>query len=229
MLYPACPYTGNLDPLPVGCHQKTYDYIQQQAREVRQSQSPIKEKATYQVNSVDANVIDIASDDEDSDDDYNRPSLEPINLTNAATTTNSSPPKVSRESDAESESDAGKFKLVLRSNKAAKDITLIVRPTTKCASIVKAYIKKAGLMDQYPHVFAESGSNSTTPEPTTRGRGGKGRGRGRGRVKGKVQAQPQEVPQSDPRISVDGDKMENDTEIGEADLDDGDMVEVVGL
>lgn len=33
----------------------------------------------------------------------------------------------------------------------------------------------------------------------------------------------------DPRISVDGDRMENNVEIGTADLEDGDMVEVVGL
>jgi hypothetical protein len=31
------------------------------------------------------------------------------------------------------------------------------------------------------------------------------------------------------RIIVDGDKMDNDTEIGEADLEDGDMVEIAGL
>lgn len=31
------------------------------------------------------------------------------------------------------------------------------------------------------------------------------------------------------RIVVDGDKMGNDVEIGEADLEDGDMVEVFGL
>lgn len=32
-----------------------------------------------------------------------------------------------------------------------------------------------------------------------------------------------------PQLMVDGDKMTDDMEIGEADLDDGDLVEVVGL
>jgi Ubiquitin-2 like Rad60 SUMO-like len=33
----------------------------------------------------------------------------------------------------------------------------------------------------------------------------------------------------DPRLCVDGDKMENDVQISEADLEDGDQVEIVGL
>ena len=33
----------------------------------------------------------------------------------------------------------------------------------------------------------------------------------------------------DPRLCIDGDKMENDVEIGEAELEDGDQVEIVGL
>ncbi|KAG2155909.1 uncharacterized protein EDB93DRAFT_1128794 [Suillus bovinus] len=37
------------------------------------------------------------------------------------------------------------------------------------------------------------------------------------------------VSTSTPQLMVDGDKMADDTEIGEADLDDGDLVEVVGL
>jgi hypothetical protein len=35
--------------------------------------------------------------------------------------------------------------------------------------------------------------------------------------------------QTMPQLMIDGDKMANDTEISEADLDDGDLVEVVGL
>jgi hypothetical protein len=35
--------------------------------------------------------------------------------------------------------------------------------------------------------------------------------------------------QAMPQLMVDGDKMADDIEIGEADLDDGDLVEVVGL
>lgn len=122
------------------------------------------------------------------------------------------------ESDAESqaaESDAGnddddddKFKLILRSAQTGdKDITLTVRPTTKCGAILRAFLKKAGLADrsEYKEVFAGAGA------------GGTGKSKGKG-AKGK-----------DPRLCVDGDKMDNRAEIGDADLEDGDMVEVVGL
>ena len=122
------------------------------------------------------------------------------------------------ESDAESqaagESDAGnddddddKFKLILRSAQTG-DITLTVRPTTKCGAILRAFLKKAGLADrpEYKEVFAGAGA------------GGTGKSKGKQGAKGK-----------DPRLCVDGDKMDNQAEIGDADLEDGDMVEVVGL
>ncbi|KAG6878517.1 hypothetical protein C0993_005448 [Termitomyces sp. T159_Od127] len=86
----------------------------------------------------------------------------------------------SHDDDEESDADGETFKLVLRSS-LTNDITLTVRPTTKCGAIVKAYLKKAGLAG------------------------------------------------TDARLCVDGDKMGHDAEIGDADLDDGDMVEVVGL
>lgn len=82
------------------------------------------------------------------------------------------------------------------------------------------------MAEQYPHLFGESADAEAAAPPT------RGRGRGRGRGKGNVQASalaPDLSTLPDPRISVDGDKMDNMTEIGEADLDDGDMVEVVGL
>ncbi|KAG6853057.1 hypothetical protein C0991_007201 [Blastosporella zonata] len=108
-----------------------------------------------------------------------------------------------QESNAEGET----FKLTVRSSVATKDITLTVRPTTKCGAIVKAYLKKAGVADQYPSLFTEEGA------PAKKG------------GKGKKAAQPEK----DPRLCVDGDRMDNDAEIGEADLEDGDMVEIVGL
>lgn len=40
---------------------------------------------------------------------------------------------------------------------------------------------------------------------------------------------PSKGKQITPQLMVDGDKMTDDMEIGEADLDDGDLVEVVGL
>ena len=97
-----------------------------------------------------------------------------------------------------------KFKIILRS-KAAKDITLTVRPTTKCGAIVKAFLKSAGLADKYP---------------------------GAGEVAGKTPAKKGRktaAPAGGPWLAVDGDKMANNVEIGEADLEDGDMVEVTGL
>ena len=93
------------------------------------------------------------------------------------------------------------FKLIVRSERTKdKDIALTVRPTTKCGAIVRAFLKKAGLEAEYP----EGGA------PT--------KGRGRGKAAAKV-----------PALSVDGDRMDAETEIGEADLEDGDQVDVVGL
>jgi hypothetical protein len=95
----------------------------------------------------------------------------------------------SDEEDSAAESDAGdKFKLILRSAATTKDITLTVKPTTKCSAIVKAFIKKAKL------------TTSTTPK--------KGGG---------------------PRLTMDGEKLDPDTMIGDIDVEDGDLVEVVGL
>jgi hypothetical protein len=99
-------------------------------------------------------------------------------------------------------SDAGgdTFKLTIRSA-LSSDITVTVRQTTTCGSIVKAFLQKAGMQDQYPAVF-----NADTAFVR----------RGKATVK-------------DPRIVIDGDKMENDVEIGEADLEDGDLIEIAGL
>lgn len=79
-----------------------------------------------------------------------------------------------------------------------KDISLTVRPTTTCGAVAKAFLKAAGLSDQYP------GVNGATPK------------------KGKR-------TDKDPRLSVEGEKMDPSTQISETELEDGDMVEVVGL
>lgn len=76
---------------------------------------------------------------------------------------------------------------------------MTVRPTTKCGAIVKAFLKATNLTDQY----------STAPSKGRRGRG-------------------KEVPKV-PRLQVDGDNMDPESEIGDAGLEDGDQVEVVGL
>jgi hypothetical protein len=115
-------------------------------------------------------------------------------------------PQESQQSDDESESDEDKFKLILRSALTTnKEISLVVRPTTKCGAIVKAFLKRAGLSGQYPEVFAGV--------PAKKG----------GR-KSNVAAAGK-----DPRLCLDGDKLDNASEIGDADLEDGDMIEVVGL
>ncbi|KAI9058136.1 hypothetical protein FKP32DRAFT_1669077 [Trametes sanguinea] len=93
------------------------------------------------------------------------------------------------------------FSLILVSERTkGKRITLRVLPTTKCGVIVRKFLEKAGLQDEYPDV---------TPAAN-----------GRGRTKAAAKA---------PALSVDGDKMDPEAPIGEADLEDGDQVEVVGL
>jgi len=108
-------------------------------------------------------------------------------------------------SDADSIGDAAEdtFKLTLRSVKTPKGIVLTVRPQTKCGAILKAYLKKAGLANEYL-------------EHDT---GARGRNRGRRSV----------IIASGPRLVVDGDKLDNEVEIREADVEDGDIIEVTGL
>lgn len=116
----------------------------------------------------------------------------------------------SDESDAESEaSQSDTFKLIIRSKLTKdKDITLTVRPTTKCGAIVKAFLKKAGLSEQYP--LAGEVATPAKPRPKNK-KGGKA------------------VAAKDPKLSIDGDEADNGTQIEAFDLDDGDQVEVVGL
>jgi Ubiquitin-2 like Rad60 SUMO-like len=95
------------------------------------------------------------------------------------------------ESDAQSmadDDDDDVFKLVVRSA-VTKDVILKVRPTTSCGAIVKAFLKRAGIADQY------------SENRNVRG----------------------------PQLMVDGEHMNPDTPISEADLEDGCQVEVAGL
>jgi hypothetical protein len=105
----------------------------------------------------------------------------------------SSPPPSAEDEESNSDSqsmvddddDDDIFKLVVRSG-VTKDVTLKVRPTTTCGAIVKAFLKRAGIADQY----LEGGG---------------------------------------PRLMIDGERMDPETPISEADLEDGDQVEVDGL
>ncbi|GJE88490.1 ubiquitin-like domain-containing protein [Phanerochaete sordida] len=101
-------------------------------------------------------------------------------------------------SDAGSDDDEDKMKLIFRST-VAKPITLTVRPTTKCSTILKAFLKQAGLSDKYP------------ASPVKKGRKGKN------------------AASTGPALVVDGDRLDPDSAISAADLEDGDLVEVVGL
>ena len=137
-------------------------------------------------------------------------SLEPDFATSAKLDYTSSLPPTQEETEGASEAESAvsdkddKFKIILRS-KGNKDITLTVRPTTKCGAIVKAFLKNAGLTDKYPGA-GEVGGASTNK---------------RGRKNA--------PPSGGPWLMIDGDKMANHVEIGEADLEDGDMVDVTGL
>ncbi|KZP18892.1 hypothetical protein FIBSPDRAFT_863245 [Athelia psychrophila] len=104
------------------------------------------------------------------------------------------------DADASESEETQKFKLTVRSSMTTKDISLTVRPTTTCGAIVKGFLKAAGLLDQYPSV------NGTGATPR----------------KGKNAAK-------DPRLSVEGEKMDPSSPISQADVEDGDCVDVVGL
>ena len=110
----------------------------------------------------------------------------------------SSPPGSAEGEDSDSDSqsmadddDGDIFKLVVRSG-VTKDVTLKVRATTTCGAIVKAFLRRAGIADQY-----------------LEGKSIRGGGM--------------------PRLMIDGERMDPETPISEADLEDGDQVEVGGL
>ncbi|KAF9525541.1 hypothetical protein CPB83DRAFT_771916 [Crepidotus variabilis] len=168
-------------------YEKTaFEHIQKNQR-ISYSQPPAGLSQTRAV--VQSNTdgpIELDSDDDDAG--YQKNHASPPIETQTQT----------QESDADSEAEQGdKIRIILRSAVTGnKDFTLIVKPTNKCGSIIKTFIKKAGLAAEYPHLF-----------------GGKGGGK----------------TKKDPRLCIDGEKCDNDTEIAEMDLEEGDKVDVVGL
>jgi len=175
----------NYHTLSAACDKTTYDYVRRNPH-VSTTTSSLLDNTSSQ-------VVDISDDDPD---DASSPH------------TIASQPAQTQESDAESEADGDKFKLILRSVATGeRNITLTVRPTTKCGAIVKAFLKKAGVTDQYPAVFGDA-------EKTKKG--GKKIGWGA-------------APEKDPRLCVDGEKLDNEAEIGDSELEEGDLVEVVGM
>ncbi|KAK0464330.1 uncharacterized protein EV420DRAFT_1037191 [Desarmillaria tabescens] len=165
----------------VACSKKTYEYMR--SSKYRAPKLPPVDPDVIVITSDTDGGVNITSDDDDEPDTFF-----------------TAPPAVP-DTDKE-EDDGEKLKLTLRSNKTTQDIVLVVRPTTTCGAIVRAFLKKAGLADEYPAVMSGVASSPT-----------KKRG---------AQAK-------DPRIYIEGDKMGNEVEIGEADVEDGDMVEVGGL
>ncbi|KAJ2916999.1 hypothetical protein MD484_g3380, partial [Candolleomyces efflorescens] len=149
----------------------------------------------------------------DSDEDVRRPTTQSFQSQTASQSQSQSQRANGAESQSEAEDDDDKLKLTFRSAKTGqKDIILTVRPTAKCGNILRAFLRKAGLEQEYPEVFAADGP----PPPPTRGK----------RAGKKAAAA---TLAKDPRLCVDGDKLDNESPISEADLEDGDLVEVVGL
>ncbi|KAK0188129.1 hypothetical protein F5146DRAFT_1062126 [Armillaria mellea] len=169
----------------VACNKTTYEYMRSSKYKTAKP-PPIPVNPDAIVISSDTDGADaglnITSDDDEQDSFFTAPPAVP---------------RTDKEED-----DGEKLKLTLRSKKTTQDIILVVRPTTTCGAIVRAFLKKAGLADEYSAVM-NGGTLST---------------------KKKRGVQPK-----DPRIYIEGDKMGNEVEIGEADVEDGDMVEVGGL
>jgi hypothetical protein len=96
-------------------------------------------------------------------------------------------PRAASPAPAPEPAEAGeaKFRLVVRAA-GAKELAINVRRSTTCGTIVRAFVKAAGL-SVAPAVAAKA------------------------------------------RVVVDGERMDPDAEIGEADLEEGDMVEIAGL
>ncbi|KZT09216.1 uncharacterized protein LAESUDRAFT_647021 [Laetiporus sulphureus 93-53] len=133
-------------------------------------------------------------------------SIQPIDMRERSLSELRTPSPLLEESDGETgvellseEEQDDKMKLTLRSAET-KDISLTVRPTTTCVAILKAFLKKAGIADQYPGISA-SPKNSRGRKGTT----------------------------NVPALVIDGEKLSPASQIGDADVEDGDLVEVVGL
>lgn len=126
------------------------------------------------------------------------PELDSSNVSPSGAASPAAHSEAPSEAGSEDDEDEDKLKLTFRSA-ATKDITLTVRPTTKCSVILKAFLKRAGLSDRYSSL------------PTERGK------------KGKASVS------LGPGLMVDGERLGLDMEISVAELEDGDLVEVVGL
>ncbi|THV03056.1 hypothetical protein K435DRAFT_310547 [Dendrothele bispora CBS 962.96] len=207
----------------VACDKTTYDYLRKESRFASQqppSNKPTSSSNTWKQAHVESDddddeIVVLGSDGEPSNAGDESSDVELISE-NEALNTSTAAPASSLTPD---QDDGPTFKLVLRSGKTQNDITLTVRPTTKCGAIVKAFLKKAGFADkdEYAGFLQDAASSGAAPKPKKKPRKN---ARGAATV-----ASDQKIP----TLCVDGDKVGNDTEIGDQDLEDGDMIEVVGL
>ncbi|KAJ3825290.1 hypothetical protein EV361DRAFT_884169, partial [Lentinula raphanica] len=191
----------------VACDLPTYEYKRKRAAEKlrEETEAVAQTRNLPKQNIPESNVIDLDDDDDEVE----------LSSTTYDARVPSPPPTSQSEPHATTSGaheDQDKFKIVLRSAQTSSDIVLNVRSTTKCGAIVKAFLNKAGLSNNYPAIFADAAGGSSTPKPKSR--------KSLVGVAGNIKI---------PGLSIDGDKVGNDTEIGVYDLEDGDMIEVVGL
>ncbi|KAI3616248.1 hypothetical protein WG66_013959 [Moniliophthora roreri] len=199
----------------VACDKKTWDHIRKNrtSYERKAPTSPVKSpvkptitatKPPYSKALVDADAIELTSD---SGDDI--VTLAPVTEIDSDDSDDGGaaaniPPSQDPVADT-----GDVIKITIRSGMTNKDVSLTVRQTAKCGAVVKAFLKRSGLEGNYPAFM----SGDTVPAVN-----GKKGGR-----KATV------VPPKFPQLCIDGDRVGNDEEIGNYDLEDGDMVEVVGL
>ncbi|KAJ4482294.1 hypothetical protein J3R30DRAFT_2152541 [Lentinula aciculospora] len=189
----------------IACDLPTYDYKRKMAAEQLCSEAAANTIKLAELKDPDSRIIEIDSDEdggESSGFTYN----DRDGLDASIVSQTEAPPAAGGDDE-----DEDKFKLVLRSASTSTDITLNVRSTTKCGAIVKAFLKKAGLAEKYPALFDGAAAESSLQKKT----------KSRINVAGTTSKMPM--------LSIDGDKVGNDEEIGEYDLEEGDMVDVVGL
>ncbi|KIK69684.1 hypothetical protein GYMLUDRAFT_254979 [Collybiopsis luxurians FD-317 M1] len=204
------PHTLNIwsDAEFIACDLPTFEYKRRVAEEQLSSQAqPLTHLAKPKDTS---NVVEIDSDSDDQS--AVGPSAQNNRGNEEESETEAMPvlgPSEGGRGAGEDEDDQDKFKLVLRSGLTSNTISLNVRSTTKCGAIIKAFLKKAGLADKYTTVFEPEAAMA--PQKKTKAR--------------KSAVADIKIP----KLSIDGDKAGNETEIGEYGLEDGDMVEVVDL
>ncbi|KAL1745261.1 hypothetical protein HDZ31DRAFT_36748 [Schizophyllum fasciatum] len=198
----------------VACDKATYDYLRELEEAQRRSSVHPPSDHEDAEDADDDDVVVIASDDEPSyphtstSTTASSSTTASTNRTSPSQPTTTHPTPTPRAPSEDADDGGGKFKIILRSG-SFPDVPLTVRPTTTCGAIVRAFLKKVGLTDQFPNAGTAGAGAQAQPK------GGRGRG-----------APP---PAKDPHLVMDGDKLNHTAPIEEAELDDGDVLDVHGL